>query len=735
MLRQSLRGFLTRNWLRGEDEAQLAEPQAIAGIWRGLCGQGLSALGGDPEQGGLSEILLAMEELGRAACRAPLPAAVLANLALGKLQAGDGPFAGLRDAIPAGNAVPAFGFGPQDLEHGRAALAFSDGRLSGELQHVEGAACASHLLVANAAGDGLLLLDCRAPGVTVTPVRAMGIGGQAQVNLDRVPALPLALDRETIADLRRVHRLCLAARALGAVEAGFELAVDWAKERRQFGQPIGRFQAVQHKLADTAMVLEAVRLSLQNAATHHDRDLPVWRSLAASAAALASGRLRQAALENHHAMGAVGYAEAHALPALTKFAHLDLVGHGGVRQARADLAEAFLGEGAQGLPEQDLGESGNAFRREVRAWLQQHWVGARKADFDSRPFHEREYDPGFARDIGRTGWIALGWAEAFGGQGRSPREQLAFVEEMERVEAPRVGAAVQAAMLMVSGTPEQQARLLPEIARGEAVYGMGYSEPEAGSDLAALRTRAVCDGGDWVINGQKIWTTTYWGDYMLLATRTDAEAVPKHAGITMFIVPMNSPGITVKPMRTMYDGTFANIFYDDVRVPDSARVGPVNGGWKVLTGALASERSLVSAGIICKVAHDFDELCAWLREEDGGAAARDPWVRDRIGDLAAQIEGARRMSLRCVEMTETQVTPPHYAAMVKVLAGELMERFGETALDILGQAATLSEGSPGAILRGRIEQKLRHSLMWVISIGTNEIQRTLIATRGLGLPR
>ena len=235
------------------------------------------------------------------------------------------------------------------------------------------------------------------------------------------------------------------------------------------------------------------------------------------------------------------------------------------------------------LPEYDLGAAGNAFRAEVRAWLQQHWSGERKAAFDRQDFHDREFDASFARDLGTTGWLGLGWPREFGGQARTPLEQLAFMEVMERAEAPRIGAAVQANALMMFGTPEQQQRYLPEILRGEAMHGMGYSEPEAGSDLASLRTSArVRDGDEWVINGQKIWTTTYWGKYMFLAARTDREAKPPHAGISMFIVPMDTPGISVKPATTMYDGSFANIFYDNVRIPADAHGRP---GERRLEGA------------------------------------------------------------------------------------------------------------------------------------------------------
>jgi len=183
----------------------------------------------------------------------------------------------------------------------------------------------------------------------------------------------------------------------------------------------------------------------------------------------------------------------------------------------------------------------------------------------------------------------------------------------------------------------------------------------------------------------------------------------------------------------MYDGAFANIFYDDVRIPAGNIVGPVNGGWKVLTDALANERGLIGGGIVLKVAHAFNLLCQDVRAEP--RLRGDALARDRIGQLAAEIEVGRQLMIHCAELAERGTTPPEMGAISKVFSGELMERFGEAALDILGPRAALSQGAPGALRNGRYEQNLRHSLMWVISIGTNEIQRSLIAQRGLGLPR
>jgi alkylation response protein AidB-like acyl-CoA dehydrogenase len=205
----------------------------------------------------------------------------------------------------------------------------------------------------------------------------------------------------------------------------------------------------------------------------------------------------------------------------------------------------------------------------------------------------------------------------------------------------------------------------------------------------------------------------------------------------MFIVPMDAKGITIRASTTMYDGTFANIFYDDVRIPLDNIVGEVNGGWKVLTGALAFERGLVGGGIVLKVAHAFEQLRGHVmaRQGDAPSLASDAIVRDTMARLASEIEVGRQLMMQCAELASDGITPPEYGAISKVFSGELMERFGEAALEILGMRAALSEGVPGALDNGRFEQNLRHSLMWVISIGTNEIQRSLIAQRGLGLPR
>jgi alkylation response protein AidB-like acyl-CoA dehydrogenase len=728
LLRESVRGFLGQLWPAAGAIERTHDTVATRTLWEGLVAQGLTTLGHDPAEGGLREASLVMEELGRAACPVPLAGTLIVNLLMG----GDQQTEAWLDDVRAG-LLRLSAVAPHSAQ--AAGLQVERGLANGCLQAVDGGALATHLVAPH--GDTLVLIDLKGSGVEVTPTRAMGLDGQAcwsQVRLANTPVRSLALAPDAATAFLKVLRLLHLSRAHGAARRAFELVVAYAKDRHQFGKPIGAFQAIQHKLANALIDLEGVRLALESASGAFDLGKSEWHHFESAAWAFGASALRRVSLETHHTFGAIGYAEEHEAARHFRRIHLDSIVLGGAAQARRELAAMMLDDESAKLPEYDLGPAGNAFRQEVRSWLQAHWSGERKAAFDRRPFHDREYDPSFARDIGTTGWIGLGWPAEHGGQARSPREQIAFLEEMERAEAPpRIGASVQANALMMHGTPEQRARYLPEILCGQSMHGMGYSEPDAGSDLAALRTRAVRDGNEWVINGQKIWTTTWWGQYMFLAARTDPDAVPRHAGISMFIVPMDSPGISVQPAITLYDGSFANIFYDNVRIPAHNLVGPLNGGWKVLTDALANERGSVGGGIVLKVAHAFEMLCADVRSDP--SLRDDPVVRDRIGTLAADIQIGRQLMLHCAELAEGGTTPPEMGAISKVFSGELMERFGEAALDILGPRAALSQGAPEALRQGRYEQGLRHSMMWVISIGTNEIQRSLIAQRALGLPR
>jgi alkylation response protein AidB-like acyl-CoA dehydrogenase len=392
------------------------------------------------------------------------------------------------------------------------------------------------------------------------------------------------------------------------------------------------------------------------------------------------------------------------------------------------------------LPSLQVDPKVEKFRKEVRAWLAKNWPEKKRREHESKPFKDRGYDRDFTRLMGRDGWIGVGWPKEYGGQGRSPSEQCAFIEEMARADAPlgahSTGESIVAQALMLHGSPEQKAEWLTAIRKGEKHFSLGYSEPEAGSDLANLKTRAVRDGDDYVVNGQKLWSTGGdKADYVWLAVRTNPEA-KKHAGISVLMASLRSPGVTIRPSMALYGKTFSAVFYDNVRVPAKDRVGPENGGWKVITDALAAERVMIGGSRMAGLERAFDRLTSYLRtaKVNGKYLRNDPLVRDRIGQLAADIEVARQFQIRNTQMVEQGRVPIYEAAVGKVFAGELQERMGQVALDILGAGGLLGEDSPSAPV-GEMEQLLRHSIMGMIGGGTSEIQRNIIAIRGLDLPR
>jgi alkylation response protein AidB-like acyl-CoA dehydrogenase len=732
LLRTSVRRLLEHEWPMEKAPALTRDAVAVQRVTRRLAELGLLSIGRDVGEGGLSELLLVLQELGRASCPAPVLSASLFNILLASY-AGGIPVS-WPAAIQSGRGYAALALGDLDGDRTAGRAVLNQDRLKGEVRYLDAAAGVTHLL-AVVSPEEIALAELQEAAVDLVATRAVGAQGLATLRLHDVPATSIRCEPQLLNDLALLARLGAVARAYGAAARAFELLVDYVKERKQFGRPVGSFQAIQHKLANNFIALEGVRLSLANVASHYDRGMGEWRVFASSVCANAGQALRQLSLETHHAFGAIGYAEEHEAPRHFKQVHQDVLRHGGARRAREELAAHFLDQGHP-LPDYDFGEVANALRGEIRNWLREHWTPERQARLQESEHPLREYDPEFARELGNAGWMGLNWPKRFGGRDGTPLEYFAFVEEMARADAPRAGAQIQAVAWMLFGSQDQQRRYLPELLRGEPIYGMWFSEPDAGSDLASMRTRAVLDGDHFIINGQKIWTTTYWGDYMWLAARTDPDA-KAHAGLSVFCIPTNTPGITIRPVKTMYDGEFVNTFFDNVRIPANALVGELNGGWQVLTESLRTERGIVGGIILAKLARSFEMVCQYIRTVriNGVALNDDPVVRDTIGGFAAQLDAGRSIALHCARAAGQGETPAHDAAICKVFGGELMERFFEATQDILGMEAALSRGSEGAILHGQLEQKLRHALMWVISIGTNEIQRTVIAQHGLGLPR
>jgi alkylation response protein AidB-like acyl-CoA dehydrogenase len=292
-----------------------------------------------------------------------------------------------------------------------------------------------------------------------------------------------------------------------------------------------------------------------------------------------------------------------------------------------------------------------------------------------------------------------------------------------------------ARLLLKVGTDEQRREILPRAVRGEVLVVLGFSEPESGSDVAAAQTRAVRDGDEWVINGSKMFTTNaHIGDYVFLLARTNTE-VAKHKGLTTFLVPLDQPGIEVQAVTTL-SGERTNItYYNDVRVDDRWRIGEVDGGWRVMTASLQDEHS---SGFGAPLARLLDEAEAWAleaRDAEGRARIEDPSVRARLARCAAELEVSLLLERRSVWMAEQHIVPEAEGPMAKLFSSEALERHAQALTEMVGPDGLRSYLDPTAPRGGRIEHALRFSLGTTIYAGSSEVQRNIIAGRGLGLPR
>ncbi|HEY8173437.1 MAG TPA: acyl-CoA dehydrogenase family protein [Dehalococcoidia bacterium] len=372
-----------------------------------------------------------------------------------------------------------------------------------------------------------------------------------------------------------------------------------------------------------------------------------------------------------------------------------------------------------------------AFRTEIRAFLAQELPERRPEGVDGWRFAR-----GFIKKLSERGWHTLGWPVEWGGQGANHMKQLVFNEEMAYWEAPsndlgvdRIGPTI-----MLYGTTEQKERFLPPIVRAETVWCQGFSEPGAGSDLASLQTRAVEDGDNFIINGSKIWTSlAHFAEWMILLARTDQQA-PKHRGISYFLLDMKTPGIVIRPLADMSGRhTFNEVFFEDVRVPRDCLIGEQNRGWYVATTTLDFERSGIQR--VIGGVRTYEQLVEFAAEHVRQHGSLATPIRHRLAELKIEYEVGRMLAYR-VAWLQSQGRVPNYEASVsKMYGSELAQRLALTGMQLLGPAGQLAPGSPWAPLRGKIEAMYLTAAALTIAAGTSEINRGIIATRGLGLPR
>ena len=405
---------------------------------------------------------------------------------------------------------------------------------------------------------------------------------------------------------------------------------------------------------------------------------------------------------------------------------LSTIGRQTVRKAVRPPCEHFLDSVAS--VDFELDDEQRAWVAEVRQFLDANVTAALRAEMAE---HGLEHQGGeltaFRRKIGEKGWFGLNWPKEYGGLGLTAMHQHLLMSEFEYVGVPGPDLTVTsvAPMIMRHGTEQNKKEFLPGVARGEIVFALGYSEPNAGTDLASLRTRAVRDGDEWVINGSKIWNSgAQRSTHEWLCVRTDPDA-PRHRGISVIVVPIDSPGIEIHPLYAWSGYRTNETFFRDVRVPVTNLVGELNMGWTYITGALDLERgALINVGDLRRA---LDELTAL-------ATHPDPAFGRRLAQAEADVEVARLMGLEAASMLDSGRIPSVEVSVEKIFTSELRQRIADLALDLLGPEGLRAHRSAGAPLDGFFERLYRVSPLMRFGGGTNEVLRDVIAQRGHKMP-
>jgi alkylation response protein AidB-like acyl-CoA dehydrogenase len=355
-----------------------------------------------------------------------------------------------------------------------------------------------------------------------------------------------------------------------------------------------------------------------------------------------------------------------------------------------------------------------------------------------------EGNPEFRRivkQMGTDGWLGLGWPKEYGGQGRPATDQFILFDEVQRAHAPFPFVTINTVgpTLIAYGTEAQKAQFLPGILAGEINFAIGYTEPESGTDLASLRTSAVLDGDEWVINGNKVFTSgANQADYVWLACRTDPEA-PKHKGISIIIVPTNSAGFSWTPIVTVGGNVTTATYYTDVRVPKENVVSDVNRGWQLITTQLNHER--VGLAALTGLTHRlYDDVVQWAAQQPSGGADDErmvdlAWVQADLARCKAILEALTLMNWKLVRSVNDGTLTPQASSSVKVFGTERAVEVYKLLIGVLGPLGHLRTGSPGAVLHGEVEQAGRMAQINTFGGGVNEIQRDIVATVGLGMTR
>jgi alkylation response protein AidB-like acyl-CoA dehydrogenase len=710
-LHQAVRGWAERHCPPSVPRALLdADHEERPELWAELAGQGwlglhvVEAFGG--EGYGLPELAVVLEELGRVGAPGPFLATVLTAAVL---QAADKEIAAeLVPGLVGGEQLGSVALGPAAL-----AAAEEDGglRVQGTLRPVLSGHLAD-VVVAPAGDRGWVVLT--AGDFTARELPSLDLARRsAEVTVaDVLVPSSRCLPDLTTARVRDLAAVMVAAEAVGGAQWCVDAAAEHARERQQFGRPIGQFQGVKHRCADMVCRTELARAAAWDAA-RADGEGEVGSLTAAAAIALALDAFYQCAKDCVQVHGGVGFTWEHD-------AHLYLRRATAMRQllgmpaAWNERAARLARGGARRRLAVDLPPEAEALSDEVRAMA---------SEIAALP------EPAQRRRLADAGYLAPQWPAPWG-RDAGAVEQLVIDEELRKAKIKRPSLSVGAwacPPLMVYGTREQQERWIPATLRGDLEWCQLFSEPGAGSDLAALSTRAEGVEGGWIVNGQKVWTSmAKQADWGILLARTNPEA-PKHDGISFFMLDMKTPGIDIRPLRELTgEAWFNEVFFDDVFVPDDCLVGREHDGWRATRTSLANERVFMGSG----------STLGWgvrgvLRLVEAGGLDEDPAVLGGVGDLVSRDYALAVLGFRLMLQALGGADPSGSEASVRKLLGvEHDQRVQEVGLALLGPDGAVHDGEAA----GWLHQFLFNRCL-TIAGGTSEIQRNIIGERVLGLPR
>jgi alkylation response protein AidB-like acyl-CoA dehydrogenase len=737
---------LVRAVVDGSDDAR--------GLWKTFVDLDWPSLTVPAEDGGMGltavELIVTLEELGRVADPTPFLATTSQYVPLVREVAEVEARGRLLGAVCAG---------------GTGAVAFAAGEvrarpdgdgwvLDGPARHVIDGDRADEIAVVAGTGEGAGVFVVAAGDVAATREPTFdGSFHLASVDLHgvRVDAGRAFVGPDVEAGVTRAREEAatgLAAMTVGASQRVLDIVLGHIRDRRQFGVPIGSFQAVKHMAVDMYVAIERARALCHFAALILADD-GARRPVAASMAKAAAGECqRLVAKHGVQLFGGLGYTWENDLQIFVRRAKVAEPLLGSAPEHRATVARAVLsGPRPAETMSLSVDEATEAFRRELAAWLEENAPDVATAT-EVRARSSADVPP-WAREWQRkmfdAGWLLPGNPPEHGGRNASLVEQFVHQEELGRRRIypsynPQ-GLSIIAPSILAFGTEEQKQRWAIPILRAEITAALGMSEPDAGSDLAGLRTRAVLDGDRFIVNGQKVWTSgAHDADVILAFVRTDPEA-PKHRGISVLVVPTDSPGLTRRPFGSIVspdDLDFNEVFFDDVEVPAENLIGPLNEGWRVATGSLGHERVMLWLGSAERlddlVAHGGDQLV-----EHG--LADDPLVQDWFGTLVADAHALRFLGYRTlakatrgIEATEQSILKLFGSEAAQAATLNILEALGTDALDPDRPSAPLNALHIEAHTASWWERYLR-SFAGTIAGGTSQIQRNIIADRVLSLPR